>query len=334
MVCLLMFWLVCGLAGANEKKASNSTDKAVTAAVNDIFAVYSKEEHGKVLKMADEAIKKHGPHKELLRLKFMALTALNRDKEALALIEDAIKTQGENEEFLSAKSNVLLKMKRQPDALKAAMRKDEIAKIKSPWDAMNIMHLHLAMKSTQDALDWLQEAVSRGFIHYRILDEPRYQDLRKEKKFYQIIESIKLSIGLGERSKNFQARTRDGQMFNLWRQKGKVVLVHFWATWCGPCHDDMPALMKTWRQFKDRGLEVISISLDSDQTRLNQYLKRFNLPWKMVFTGKGWQDETVKRYGISSVPSYWLIDKKSVLRAMDLKGRELNMAIAQLLAEK
>lgn len=334
VVCIMILslaFMVLGQVADTNKKAENK-DKAVLNRVNEIFRIYSQQEHIKALKMADEALKAHGPHKELMRLKFMSLTALNRDKEALAFIEDAIKKQGENEEFLSAKSNVLLKMGNQPQALKAAMRKDEIAKVKSPWDAMNIMHLHLAMKSKQDALDWLQEAVSRGFIHYRILDERKYADLKKEKKFYQIIESIKLSIGLGKKSRNFQARTRDGQMFNLWRQRGKVVLVHFWATWCGPCHEDMPSLMKTWEQFKDKGFQLVSISLDTDQSRLKQYLERFNLPWKIVYTGKGWQDDTVKRYAINSVPSYWLIDQNGILRSIDLKGRELNIAIAQILS--
>jgi hypothetical protein len=83
------------------------------------------------------------------------------------------------------------------DALKVAMKKDKISKSKSPWDCMNIMDVYLRLGSKNDALDWLQEAVSRGFISYRLLQDRKYALVEREPRFYEIIETIKVSIGLG-----------------------------------------------------------------------------------------------------------------------------------------
>jgi thiol-disulfide isomerase/thioredoxin len=327
IVCLMMLLLLFWTAEANDKTKDDKT------AAREIYKVYRGGNSVKALKMVEKAIKTHGMTMKLIHLKFLVLTALDRDKEALAFIDEAIKKQGEKEEFLSARSNVLIKMGNLPEALKTALHKDKIAKTKSPWEAMNILDIHLRMRSKEDALDWLQEAVNRGFISYRILEQKKYSLMHKDKRFYDIIKSIKMSIGLGRRARNFQARLLNGEMFNLWRQKGKVVLVHFWATWCGECYPDIQGLKKSWEQFKDKGLEIISISLDENEKRLKETIGKYKMEWKHSCTGKGWQDPTAVRCGINSVPSYWLVDKKGILRSFNLKGRELNRTIAILLSE-
>ncbi|MCP5050263.1 MAG: TlpA family protein disulfide reductase, partial [bacterium] len=166
-----------------------------------------------------------------------------------------------------------------------------------------------------------------------ILTGEQYELLEKEKRFYEIIETMKVTVGLGKQAKNFQVKLLSGEFFNLYRQKGKVILIDFWATWCDACIRDKRGLKQTYDFFKVKGFDILSISLDTNEDRLKELVKRFKMDWKHAVSAKGWDDPTVKRYGINSLPSYWLIDKNSVLRAFDLKGKSLQNAIIDLLKE-
>lgn len=126
----------------------------------------------------------------------------------------------------------------------------------------------------------------------------------------------------------------NGDDFTLFKQKGKVVLLDFWATWCDSCREEMPELIKIYGEFKTKGFEIIGISLDSSEVKLKEYIKQNNLEWKMSCSGQIWNDPTVVRYGVNSIPSLWLIDKKGFLRSFDLKGEELRKAIIELLTEQ
>jgi peroxiredoxin len=299
-----------------------------------IYRLYGDKQYLEALKAIEDALKALGSTNELLQLKYNIMVKLKRYDEALAFINGEIKKSGESEELLAAKYNLLFLQGNLVDALKAAREKDKLAKSKSPWDCMNIMHVYLRMGSKDDALDWLQEAVSRGFISYRLLQDKKYLLLHQEPRFYQIIENIKLSIGLGYPAKNFTVKLLNGEDFTLRNQQGKVVLIYFWAYWCEPCKQEMPHLDKIYREFKDRGLEIVSISLDSSIEKTRKFTKQAQLQWKHSCSGKVWQDETVGLYGVNSLPSLWVVDRKGILRSFGIKGEELRSVIAALLSEQ
>jgi thiol-disulfide isomerase/thioredoxin len=300
----------------------------------EIYRLYNQKDYVNALQLIEKALKDIGTTNRLLQMKYNILTAQKKYREALTFLDAEIKKSGESEELLAAKYNVLFLLEKWQEALKAAVQKDKIAKIKSPWDCMNIVHAYIRMGSKSDALDWLQEAANRGFISYRILAERKYALLQNEKRFYEIIEAIKMSIGLGRPARDFNVKLLSGKTFTLSRQRGNVVLVVFWATWCDPCRADMPRLKKYYGQLKDKGFEIIAVNLDPDIGRVKKYTRENKLEWENACSEKGWDDGIVKRYGINSIPSYWLIDKKGMLRSFDLKGDELQRTIIYLLSEK
>ena len=257
-----------------QEKADTS-GKVGLEKFRNLLRLYQSGDYEKLVSEWDKSVTPALRTLELVRLKYDALVKLKRLDQALKFLDDTIKQTGESEELVSARYNVFMLQEDFPNALKAAIHKDKIATKKSPWDSLNIMHVYLAMGSKEEAMDALQEAVARGFLSYRMLTGKRYKLLEKEKRFYDIINTIKSSIGLGNPAKNFQITLIDGELFNLYRQKGKVVLIDFSATWCRPCHNDKKGLLQLYRTFKEKGFEIISVSLDSDEKRLKDYVKKF-----------------------------------------------------------
>lgn len=134
-------------------------------------------------------------------------------------------------------------------------------------------------------------------------------------------------LSLPGQAMEVKGKTFDGKAFDLTKLKGKTVLIDFWATWCGPCMAEMPTLRDCYAKYKDRGFEVVGISLDDDKARLGDFLKREELPWVTIFddkhTGSGWDTPLALQYGIMSIPRAILIDKTGKVISLDAHGDAL-----------
>lgn len=125
----------------------------------------------------------------------------------------------------------------------------------------------------------------------------------------------------------------DGREVDLARLKGKVVLIEFWSTSCGPCIAELPATKAAYEQYQKRGFEIIGISLDDKESVLRRFIADKKLPWPQHFDGKGWENQFAIRYGIFGIPTMWLVDKQGNLR--DTEARfGLERRVESLLVEK
>lgn len=125
----------------------------------------------------------------------------------------------------------------------------------------------------------------------------------------------------------------DGREVDLAKMTGKVVLVEFWSTTCGPCIAEMPTVKAVYEKFHDRGFQVLAVSLDDKETALRRFIKEKELPWPQHFDGKGWENQFAVRYGIFSIPTTWLVDKRGNLR--DTNARfDLERRVTSLLGEQ
>lgn len=129
--------------------------------------------------------------------------------------------------------------------------------------------------------------------------------------------------------------TVDGKQFTTADWKGKVILVDFWATWCGPCREELPRVKKAYADFHDKGLEVLGVSCDQNAKALTDFLaKNPDMPWPQLFDEKtpGWHP-IAKDFGIQGIPTMFLIDKKGILRTVEAREK-FETEIPKLLDEK
>jgi thiol-disulfide isomerase/thioredoxin len=133
-----------------------------------------------------------------------------------------------------------------------------------------------------------------------------------------------------------KGKTVDGKDFSTAAWKGKVVLVDFWATWCGPCVAELPRVQKIYTDYHAKGLEILGVSNDFDAKALTDFTAKEKMPWPQLFdataaAGHQWNPVTLG-YGINGIPTMFLIDKKGVCRSVDAREKMEEM-IPKLLAE-
>ena len=124
----------------------------------------------------------------------------------------------------------------------------------------------------------------------------------------------------------------DGREVDLAKMTNKVVLVDFWATWCGPCVKEIPRMLKLYEDHHAKGFEIVGISLDESKADLEAFVAKKKLPWPHSFEGRGWKSLLAKQYGVNSIPRMWLVNKKGLVVSTDAR-ENLEEEVATLLAE-
>ncbi|WP_333600259.1 TlpA disulfide reductase family protein [Flavobacterium sp.] len=174
---------------------------------------------------------------------------------------------------------------------------------------------------------------------YNTLDE----SLKKTKPGKTVKESIdtlkkqdkaKATVAVGTIAPDFKAPTPEGKITSLKESMGKVTLVDFWASWCAPCRAENPNNVALYNELHSKGFNIISVSLDVDAAKWKEAIAKDKLTWTNVSNLKEMKDPIALQYGISLIPSTFLLDATGRIVAVDLKGEALKAKINELLAAK
>lgn len=150
------------------------------------------------------------------------------------------------------------------------------------------------------------------------------------KKIAERIEKLN-AVAVGKVAPDFTLNTPDGTPMSMHSIKGKVKLIDFWASWCGPCRGENPNVVKVYEEFHPKGLEILSVSLDNDKDAWLKAIEDDKLTWNHVSDLKGWGNEAAQLYAVNGIPHLVLVDENNVIIAKNLRGEALKEKIAELL---
>ena len=139
------------------------------------------------------------------------------------------------------------------------------------------------------------------------------------------------STAIGQIAPNFTITTPEGESISLYDIKGKVKLIDFWASWCGPCRDENPHVVEIYKEYHPKGLEIFGVSLDNNKEAWVKAIADDGLVWKHGSDLKGWQSAPAQLYSVSGIPHTVLLDENNKIIAKNLRGDELKQKIAELL---
>lgn len=183
----------------------------------------------------------------------------------------------------------------------------------------------LALRNTFYMLETeqLEEALNR-------LDEPLHQ-MEEYKYMYGKLERMK-AVAIGKKYTDFALETPEGEMLSVSDvHQGNVLMIDFWASWCGPCRRANPEVVEIYHTYHDRGFEILGVSLDRDSAKWVKAIADDQLTWKHISDLKYWNSEGAVLYGVPAIPHTVLIDRNGIITAKNLHGNELREAIESLL---
>ena len=170
----------------------------------------------------------------------------------------------------------------------------------------------------------------KAFLDRMRTDLAGHEDFEELKPLFEHFQGEFSKPGVGKRLEMAGKVFGSGAAFDIASLKGKYVLVDFWATWCGPCVAEIPNVKKVYQAYKDKGFEVVGVSLDDDEDALKKFVADEGLTYPMILDGEEGHG-FAQKYGIFSIPSIFLLDRDGVIIATGLRGDALEKKLKELI---
>jgi peroxiredoxin len=148
-------------------------------------------------------------------------------------------------------------------------------------------------------------------------------------KLKEVIQEQK-KTAVGVAAPDFTMNDPDGKPVQLSSLRGKVVMIDFWASWCAPCRQENPNVVKLYNQYHAKGFEIIGVSLDKEKENWIKAIKDDQLSWIHVSDLQYWQNAVARQYGVNAIPQTYLLDKEGKIIAKGLRSEQLGAKLAEL----
>ena len=155
----------------------------------------------------------------------------------------------------------------------------------------------------------------------------------KTKPYQSLEKMIKASssVEIGQKAPDFSAPSPEGTTISLKESLGKVTIIDFWASWCGPCRMENPNVVAMYNELHEKGLNIIGVSLDKDAAKWKEAIEKDGLVWNHISNLKFWQEPIAETYNVKSIPATFILDSNGVIVAKDLRDEELKAKVEELL---
>jgi thiol-disulfide isomerase/thioredoxin len=190
----------------------------------------------------------------------------------------------------------------------------------------------LAIAKSDGRIDIEQEVLA---LQKQLGDLPEIMGLLESIKSRKEYEKQSGTIAIGKTIKDFTAKDLAGNEFHLANvlKENKYTLVEFWASWCGPCRQEIPHMKKAYSHFKDKGFEIVSFTLDHDMGRWEKASKDEAIPWINTGDMRAYKSPVVKMYGVRGVPANYLVDASGTIVDLNLRQEKLDNKLEELLGK-
>ncbi|WLD25038.1 TlpA disulfide reductase family protein [Flavobacterium dauae] len=260
--------------------------------------------------------------------------------------EEAFKIQDEIMDFQQKNQSKFLEAQQKGDQETMESLMKEVDKIQEKYVDQNKKFISTYKDSYVSLLLLEQLALSDAlkideFKKYYNNLETSIKNTKKGKEFAETLKEIEATqkenevkqqqVSIGKKAPDFTANTPDGKPESLHKNLGKVTLVDFWASWCGPCRKENPNVVALYNKYKNKGLKIIGVSLDKDKNAWVNAIKNDELTWLQISNLKFWDDEIAKEYAVDAIPATFLLDANGTIVAKNLRDEELEAKVAELL---
>lgn len=220
-------------------------------------------------------------------------------------------------------------------------RADSVSRIfEGPYNAIINASSEEMIKKIQD-----NSSMYSSLMAIQALDPDKYSDIYKSldagliakypndknvKMFHDMVKAM-ASTAIGNPAPEIDLPSPEGANIALSSLKGKVVLIDFWASWCGPCRKEMPNVVKAYAKYKSKGFEIFGVSLDQDKSKWVEAIQKDGITWPQVSDLKQWGSSVVQLYNIQGIPYTVLLDREGKILAKNLRGEELEKKLLEVL---
>ena len=229
-----------------------------------------------------------------------------------------------------------------------SLRADSLSKeLQKPYEVMVAQYSDIVAKKIKEntssfaSIMAIQQLRPENYLDvYKALDKgltTKYPDNKDIKSFHGMVQQTEMmvarteAIKVGAEAPELILPMPNDKDLALSSLRGKVVLIDFWASWCAPCRKELPNVKRAYAKYKNKGFEILGVSLDKDRDAWIEAISTEGLTWPQVSDLKYWQSEAVQVYALQSIPFTVLLDKEGKIIATDLRGAELDKKLAEVL---
>jgi peroxiredoxin len=229
-----------------------------------------------------------------------------------------------------------------------SLRADSLSKeLQKPYEVMVAQYSDVLAKKIKEnnssfaSIMAIQQLRPENYLDvYKALDKglsEKYPDNKDIKSFHAMVQQTEMmvartqAIKVGAEAPELILPMPNDKDLALTSLRGKVVLIDFWASWCGPCRKELPNVKRAYEKYKSKGFEILGVSLDKDRNAWLEAISKEGLTWPQVSDLKFWQSEACQIYAVQSIPYTVLVDKEGKIIATDLRGADLDKKLAEVL---